>query len=289
MPGAAISDHVAGFGTARLTIPSRSLVCRYTARGLLPEAEENNDSDKEAPAYREFILSLKASPATTEKAIATTKASVDSFQVSCPSMPSSFMPMDTISDSVLSRCLSFGKLADSPGVDGILHDQVHSIIRATGQFIDDVTVQYFRGIHEWIPIVSRRNFQNSLINSSAPAHADFSILLLSMCLITHHRSRVTAQLINQDAIYFTTKMLFAHVQAFLSSSPSLIQAGVLISIYEYAHGKLDTAYNTIADCARMAHEIGLHKLTSLNPPENEARFIGEEEKNLWWAIVIYER
>ncbi|KAJ8104406.1 hypothetical protein POJ06DRAFT_244432 [Lipomyces tetrasporus] len=111
-----------------------------------------------------------------------------------------------------------------------------------------------------------------------------------MCLITYHPSEVTAQLINQDAMYFTTKMLFAHVQEFISSSPNLIQAGILISIYEYAHGKLDTAYNSIANCAKMAHAIGLHKLnSSLDPQENEARLGGEVEKNIWWGIVIYER
>ncbi|KAK9325348.1 hypothetical protein V1517DRAFT_191187 [Lipomyces orientalis] len=260
----------------------RALVCRYTAPASLPEAE-NNDSETEAPSYREFILSLEA-PATT------TAADMESFRISCSSMPSSLMLMDTISDSVLSRSLSFGKLAESLGLDGILHDQVHSIIRATGQFIDDVTVRYFRGIHEWIPVISRGSFQNRLINSSAPARADFSILLLSMCLITYRPSRVTAQLINQDTMYFTTKMLFAHVQAFISSSPNLIQAGILISIYEYAHGKLDTAYNSIANCAKMAHAIGLHKLkSSLDPQENEASLGGDEEKNIWWGIVIYER
>ncbi|KAK9325346.1 hypothetical protein V1517DRAFT_191189 [Lipomyces orientalis] len=105
-----------------------------------------------------------------------------------------------------------------------------------------------------------------------------------MCLITYRPSQVTAQLINQDTMYFTTKMLFAHVQAFISSSPNLIQAGILISIYEYAHGKLDTAYSSIANCAKMAHAIGIHKLkSSLDPQENEARLGGDEQKNIWWG------
>jgi hypothetical protein len=249
----------------------------------LLEAKESNDSEKEAPSYREFILSLKA-PATT------TAPDVESFRVSCSNMPSSLMLMDTISDSVLSRCLSFGKLTESLGVDDILHDQVHNIIQATGRFIDDVTVRYFRGIHEWIPVISRREFQNHLIYSSAPARADFSLLLLSMCLITYYSSQITPQHINQDAMYLTTKMLFAHVQAFMSSSLNLIQAGILISIYEYAHCKLDTAYNSITNCAKMAHAIGLHKLkSSLDPQEHEAGLKGEEERNTWWGIVIYER
>ena len=200
------------------------------------------------------------------------------------------MPKGTISDSVLSNCLSVGDLTESLGVDGILHDQVHSIIRATGQFIDDVTVRYFRGIHEWIPVISRRCFQDRLINSSAPAHADFSTLLLCMCLITYQPLQVTAQLVTQDDMYLTTKMLFAHVQTFVSSSPNLIQAGILISIYEYTHGKLDLAYNSIANCAKMAYAIGLHKVKpSSNPQGNEERLAAQEEKNIWWGIIIYER
>ncbi|RDW87994.1 hypothetical protein BP6252_00026 [Coleophoma cylindrospora] len=82
-------------------------------------------------------------------------------------------------------------------------------------------------------------------------------------------------------------MLFAHVQGAVSPSPNLIQAGILITLYEYAHSKLDTAYTSIKNCAKMAHTLGLHELMYLE--DNEERLEGKEQKNIWWTIVIYER
>ncbi|RDW56631.1 hypothetical protein BP5796_13096 [Coleophoma crateriformis] len=82
-------------------------------------------------------------------------------------------------------------------------------------------------------------------------------------------------------------MLFAHVQGAVSPSPNLIRAGILITLYEYAHSKLDTASTSIKSCAKMAQALGLHELMYLQ--ETEERLEGEEQRNIWWAIIIYER
>lgn len=70
--------------------------------------------------------------------------------------------------------------------DGALHFRVCEIIRAYGKYIDDITAIYFQGVHRWLPIISRSRFHDRLILIQSPASADFSILLLSMCLITHN-------------------------------------------------------------------------------------------------------
>ena len=198
--------------------------------------------------------------------------------------------MDTLSDSFPSHFLPLGKLAEPTTIDGILHLQVYRIIQDTGQFIDDISVQYFQGIHRWIPVISRRRFHNHLLNFRAPPTADFSILLLSMCLITRHSSQTSAQLADQQTLYLTTKMLFAHVQACIPLSTNLIQAGILISAYEYAHGRLSTAYMSIETCARMAYATDLHKMKPPSPlQDNEAFLKAEEERNVWWGVVICER
>lgn len=73
--------------------------------------------------------------------------------------------------------------------DGNFHLRVCEIIRAYGKFVDDVTVTYFRGVHRWLPVISRSRFHDRLVLLQSSAAADFSILLLSMCLITHHPVR----------------------------------------------------------------------------------------------------
>ena len=72
----------------------------------------------------------------------------------------------------------------------------------------------------------------------------------------------------------------------------MIQAGLLIATYEYAHGLTKAAYISIGTCARMGYAGGLHRGQldwsslggHLSPTLKE-----EEEHNLWWGIVICER
>lgn len=72
--------------------------------------------------------------------------------------------------------------------------------------------------------------------------------------------------------------LFAQVQS-SSFSGNLIRAGVLLAVYEYAHGKPDSAFASITGCARMAYAAGIRQHAKGNC----------EEANTWWAVVIYER
>ena len=112
-----------------------------------------------------------------------------------------------------------------------------------------------------------------------------------MCLITSQSARdprFSAD--DQEALYLTTKMLFAHAQACVAISVDLIEAGFLIATYEYGHGLAEAAYVSIGTCARMAVAAGLQTPRTYQIPNNgQSWFKGEEEKNLWWGILICER
>jgi hypothetical protein len=84
--------------------------------------------------------------------------------------------------------------------------------------------------------------------------------------------------------------MFAKVQAFIHSSLCLVQAGVILSFYEYAHGMIEAAYVTIGTCARMAAAIGLNnKQCSVELQGSEAWFDDEEALCTWWGLVICDR
>lgn len=65
------------------------------------------------------------------------------------------------------------------------YHEVHSIIRATGQFVDDISARYFKVFHLHLPIISRIRFHNHLITLETVPAADFSVLIMAICLITH--------------------------------------------------------------------------------------------------------
>ncbi|KAJ6107745.1 hypothetical protein N7523_009068 [Penicillium sp. IBT 18751x] len=162
------------------------------------------------------------------------------------------------------------------------------IIRTTGLDVDDFSARYFRGIHTFIPILSRPRFHEQLAQAGVPPVA-FSGLLLCMCLVTYH-PEFTQQLqpIDQDTLYLTAKSLITQVQTSFPPSLPLIQAGVIIAAYEYASGKLHNAVSSIGNCARMGYTIGLHLARPVETAD-PVPSLQTEEFNTWWGIIICER
>ena len=182
--------------------------------------------------------------------------------------------------------------------------EVHGIIRATGQFVDDITARYFQGFHRHLPIISRTRFHNNLITLGTAPAADFSVLLLTICLITHapalgYESRHGADPpVEQQSLHPTARPPFAQVQVPCSPSVPLIQASLLLAVYEYTQGRPDDAFVTIAGSARIAYTARIHTRNCHQPQVTHKtdRDTGvdlllqtEEAANTWWGIIIYER
>lgn len=86
------------------------------------------------------------------------------------------------------------------------------------------------------------------------------------------------------------KVLFAHVQTLIAPSTVLIQAGILVAIYEYARGDVGSASDSIKNCIKMAHSTGLHKAhSSFDLKGNQAGLDGDEDLNAYCGLAIYER
>lgn len=213
-------------------------------------------------------------------------------------------PMNILSSRmILSTKLPSGQTA-AEAHQSQVYLEVYGIIRATGQFVDDISTRYFQGFHSHLPIISRTRFYNNHITLGAGPAADFSVLLLTICLITHApalgsqpRDDVTPS-VEQKSLYLTAKSLFAQVQVSCSPSVTLIQAGLLLAVYEYMHGRPDDAFVTIASSARMAYTTGIHAPDRHQTPmthtaghntDSNLLLQVEEAANTWWGIVICER
>lgn len=183
---------------------------------------------------------------------------------------------------------------DTPGlgqitIDHVLRSQVDHIIRSKGCYIDDITSAYFQGVQGWIPIISRNLFHHEFVNSRTCWRAEFSLLLLTMFLVTWQPP--PEALDELETLHVITKMLFSQVQATCSPSTRLVQAGLLISVFEYARGLGKPSFLSIGLCARMAITIGLHRRgdNEIAYTNNESEYQRDQEKNVWWGILIYER
>lgn len=183
-------------------------------------------------------------------------------------------------------------LLEPTNIGSVVYLQIYRIIRATGRNFDEIKDRYFHGIHMFVPIICPDRFNNKLdkLQRAAPS-PDLSLLFLSMCLATYHPEFSHPQNTEPPdltTLYLMTKTLFAQVQASSSLSLHLIQAGVLIAVYEYASGRNSDSLATIGYCARLGISHRLHLVTPSRATDDEP-FTQVEEWNTWWSIFICER
>ncbi|KAL4802429.1 hypothetical protein BDV18DRAFT_146724 [Aspergillus unguis] len=187
----------------------------------------------------------------------------------------------------------FLHLGEVSSAEAALSHEAKRIIGATGQFLDEISVRYFQGFHTYLPVMSRQRFHDMLLSFSSDSHADFSILLLSMCLVTYcPRPRQETKPLDMTALFLATKSLFSQAQALGRPSLTLIQAGFILAVFEYARGEPEHAFISIGAVGRMAYAANIKhpcSLPSRVSTDGEINALEEEHGNTWWGILLAER
>jgi hypothetical protein len=207
-----------------------------------------------------------------------------------PSVRLSTALMDSLSDAFSLNLIPANSKHDLATFHSTVHSQVCHIIRAKGNYIHDITSRYFKGVHRWLPIVSKKWFNIRLTNFKDRPPADFSILLLTMRLITQYPSKDSEKEQEREVLYLATKTLFAQVQTLVPSSLYIIQAGIILATYEHGHGMIEAAYVTIGTTARIAFAEGIHNKQCSGEPIGTDDWLQQEEAlSTWWGLVICDR
>lgn len=153
--------------------------------------------------------------------------------------------------------------------------------------------------------VSKIRAQQWLTNCGESLSLDTKLLTKCMQLFQQptHSSPVPA-----TRLYASCKALYAYVEGQNVYSVHLLQALVLIAVYEVAHAMYPAAYITVGHCARVGISMGLHdqqSCTQMLPRpgmffDNYKRILVlritftatsvelEERRRVWWAVVILE-
>ncbi|QYS92706.1 Zn(2)-C6 fungal-type domain-containing protein [Trichoderma simmonsii] len=140
---------------------------------------------------------------------------------------------------------------------------------------------FFATVHQWMPVISRIRLHSLL--TSQPLHQqepDAILLLLSIKLILS----VPEQNKSVSEIYVTTKQFFLMVETAGCLTLQLVQAGLMISLYELGHGIYPAAFSTIATCARYGTALGIDDLAATDLTSAG----GEEKLRVWWGILIVD-
>jgi hypothetical protein len=153
--------------------------------------------------------------------------------------------------------------------------------------IRDAAAKYFEKIQPWMPIVAKKRLFDYLNSSLSRLRADIALLIVAMRLITIFP--VDSIFNPKIPMYVAAKRMYAEAEGVGVLTLPVLQAGVLISIYEYGHAMYPATFFTIATCARYAALLGIKKEGSLFEDLSHSWVEVEEKRRVWWAILIMDR
>lgn len=170
----------------------------------------------------------------------------------------------------------------SQGVPSFVQKAIHLTKDDWPSICDD----FFSTIHTWLPILSRKVLIEQIQSGSHEHEGENAVLLLSLKLSTHP---IDAS--DDSQLYHAVKscLFFAESGGFLSLR--LVQALLLLCLFELGHGMYPAAYLTAGRVARLACTIGLHDRKQavqlyVSPETWTQR---EEQRRTWWAVLLVER
>ncbi|KAF2801827.1 putative fungal-specific transcription factor [Mytilinidion resinicola] len=146
--------------------------------------------------------------------------------------------------------------------------------------------KFFEHIHMWMPFISKKRF-HELHLRSFQSQPDIALLLVSLKLIT--TLPPVSPRNPRTPLYYTAKHFYLEVEGSSIFSIPILQAGILIALYELGQAIYPAAYLSIGACARYAHAHGINVGGTLNTRRAVTLIEVEERRRVWWAIVILDR
>ena len=156
--------------------------------------------------------------------------------------------------------------------------------------VDDVRTtasKFFAHIHSWMPFISKKRFYDLYLPSPFQSRSDVVLLLLSLKLIT--TLPPTNPRNPRTPLYYAVKHFHLQVEGSSVFSLPVLQAGVLLALYELGHAIYPAAFLSVGACARYGHALGINCSGSLQTRRVLTLVEVEERTKTWWAIVILDR
>jgi len=155
--------------------------------------------------------------------------------------------------------------------------------------VQAVVGAYFTTVHTWLPFVSKKRLYQNLTNPLAEPGADLALLFVCMKLITQRPPEGAET--PHTSLYWTAKQFYNMVKSNGIYSVHLVQAAILITLYEIGHAIYPAAYLSAGCCARLGHAMGLHNRNAASQMLRRPSTWTEQEeiRRIWWAVIILDR
>lgn len=245
----------------------KNLPCNYPGRR---KRQKLKDRIKAASSASKATLH-SLSTGTTEK------DRKDTQQLSFPSANASSIAERFLDPDVFSRAQLTVINVDVPVTD--------DIARLVGSVLDiqATSAEFFKSVHTWMPIISKPQFCATLLNRLTYKKAELYLLVLSMKLCCARQTTL------DTALYETVKLLHFKIETSGVLSVLVLQAAILIALYELGHSIYPAAFLSVGSCARYATALGINNTVLLSSSGNAQWIEEEERRRIWWAILVLDR
>ncbi len=117
-----------------------------------------------------------------------------------------------------------------------------------------IVASYYRLVHPWLPIVSKRKIYRRLLNPLLPARVDASFLLLCMSLIPSSKG---IERPDRLPMYLAALNCLVEIQRSGLVTPEILQGCILLTVYEQGHAIYPAAEISISISLRYALSLGM--------------------------------
>lgn len=205
---------------------------------------------------------------------------------------SQFQPVSSTSSFAVNAAISF--LApdlfreaglEIPRLDLGIPDEVSLHLGDSQQVLETAT-KFFQ--MTWTPIVSRKRHLAAVLNPLSPSRRPTVLLHLCMklcCLPVDDE--------NRTSLYRLIKRFYSEVESTGDLCVQVLQAAILIAVFEIGDAIYPAAYLTVGGCARYGIAMGLDKINKYRLGGKHTRAVSwmeiEEKRRVWWAVLTLDR
>ncbi|KAL8718867.1 MAG: hypothetical protein Q9225_004057 [Loekoesia sp. 1 TL-2023] len=149
---------------------------------------------------------------------------------------------------------------------------------------------YFERIHPSLPFISKKNFYDHFPPAHIQPNVVFIILISCMKLVGCLPRENPNDNDPKSPSYLAIKRTLAETEVAGIFSLQLLQAAILVSLYEVGHAIYPAAYLSVGACARYALALGIDAYMMVDLNSAALTLLDQEEKRrAWWAVLILDR
>ncbi|KAL4860902.1 hypothetical protein BDV12DRAFT_180989 [Aspergillus spectabilis] len=192
-------------------------------------------------------------------------------------LPGTFQPLQPCWQSIHSRRLD---------IDQFFVGLLMTTLVEQRESANDILRLYFTNIHTWLPIVHNQTFQSRLSQMGDAPTADTALILFAMLLLM--KGTESREGNSRSGLYLLCSYHFSFIQLVRGPTVELVQAGLLLAVYELGSGRSQAASLTIGTCARLGYILRLN-IDDQVTPQDSSWVKAEEQRRVWMGIYLLDR